>query len=112
MSKIQNHVFFKSHYMEYNVNLIAEDMVNADVYKHTAKSGLDKLQNILLIAYGQTGSGKTHTLCGNSNENGLITQVIKDKIDQGLTCQIKALEIYQNEIYDLLSVSANQTFFL
>ena len=96
--------------MEYNANLIAEDMVNADVYRHTIKSGLDKLQNILLIAYGQTGSGKTHTLCGNSNEDGLITQVIKDKMNQGLTCQIKALEIYKNEVYDLLSVSKTKLF--
>ena len=111
VKNLKPRVSSKSHYMEYNANLIAEDMVNADVYRHTIKSGLDKLQNILLIAYGQTGSGKTHTLCGNSNEDGLITQVIKDKIDQGLTCQIKALEIYQNEIYDLLSVSKTKLFF-
>ncbi len=111
VKNLKPRVSSKSHYMEYNANLIAEDMVNGDVYRHTIKSGLDKLQNILLIAYGQTGSGKTHTLCGNSNEDGLITQVIKDKIDQGLTCQIKALEIYQNEVYDLLSVSKTKLFF-
>ena len=111
VKNLKPRVSSKSHYMEYNANLIAEDMVNADVYRHTVKSGLDKLQNILLIAYGQTGSGKTHTLCGNSNEDGLITQVIRDKIDQGLTCQIKALEIYQNEVYDLLSVSKTKLFF-
>ena len=111
VKNLKPRVSSKSHYMEYNANLIAEDMVNADVYRYTIKSGLDKLQNILLIAYGQTGSGKTHTLCGNSNEDGLITQVIKDKIDQGLTCQIKALEIYQNEVYDLLSVSKTKLFF-
>tara|TARA_B100000242_G_scaffold294297_1_gene276117 strand:+ start:9694 stop:10995 length:1302 start_codon:yes stop_codon:yes gene_type:complete len=111
VKNLKPRVSSKSHYMEYNANLIAEDMVNGDVYRHTIKSGLDKLQNILLIAYGQTGSGKTHTLCGNSNEDGLITQVIRDKIDQGLTCQIKALEIYQNEVYDLLSVSKTKLFF-
>ena len=111
VKNLKPRVSSKSHYMEYNANLIAEDMVNTDVYRHTIKSGLDKLQNILLIAYGQTGSGKTHTLCGNSNEDGLISQVIKDKIAQGLTCQIKALEIYQNEVYDLLSGSKTKLFF-
>lgn len=111
VKNLKPRVTSKTQYMEYNANLIAEDKVNTDVYKDTIKSGLDKLQNILLIAYGQTGSGKTHTLCGNSNEDGLITQVIKDKIDQGLTCQIKALEIYQNEVYDLLCRCKTKLFF-
>tara|TARA_B100000401_G_scaffold438434_1_gene387080 strand:+ start:6993 stop:8282 length:1290 start_codon:yes stop_codon:yes gene_type:complete len=111
VKNLKPRVSSKSQYMEYNANLITEDMVNKDVYTETIKGGLDKLQNILLIAYGQTGSGKTHTLCGNSNEDGLITQVIKDKLDQGLTCQIKTLEIYQNEVYDLLSKSKPKLFF-
>ena len=111
VKNLKPRVSSKSQYMEYNANLITEDMVNKDVYTQTIKGGLDKLQNILLIAYGQTGSGKTHTLCGNSNEDGLITQVIKDKLDQGLSCQIKTLEIYQNEVYDLLSKSKSKLFF-
>lgn len=111
IKNLKPRVSSKSQYMEYNANLITEDMVNKDVYDYTIKNGLAKLQNILLIAYGQTGSGKTHTLCGNNNEDGLVPQVIKDKLDQGITCQIKTLEIYQNEVYDLLSESKPKLFF-
>lgn len=111
VKNLKPRVFSKSQYMEYNANLITEDMINKDVYRQTIKKGLDKLQNILLIAYGQTGSGKTHTLCGNTKEDGLITKVIKEKLKQGLTCQIKTLEIYQNEVYDLLSRTKTKLFF-
>lgn len=111
VKNLKPRVFSKSQYMEYKANLITDEMLNNDVYKYTIKNGLDKLQNILLIAYGQTGSGKTHTLCGNNQEDGLITKVIKDKLDQGLACEIKTLEIYQNEVYDLLSQSKTKLLF-
>ena len=41
----------------------------------------------------------------------MITKVIKEKLKQGLTCQIKTLEIYQNEVYDLLSRTKTKLFF-
>lgn len=70
--------------------------------------------NATILAYGQTGSGKTYTmgssLASKEEDEGIIGRVIKDifneidrrkeKIEFGL--KVSFLEIYNEEIYDLL----------
>lgn len=73
--------------------------------------------NATILAYGQTGSGKTFTM-GSSistkpEEEGIIGRVIKelfseierkkDKIE--FILKISFLEIYNEEIYDLLDTT-------
>lgn len=55
--------------------------------------------------YGQTTSGKTYTMLGNLNTEGLIVYSLKDifgKKDENTTIKISYLEIYNEQINDLL----------
>ncbi|VDL83548.1 unnamed protein product [Nippostrongylus brasiliensis] len=68
--------------------------------------------NVSIIAYGQTGSGKTYTMRGGYGDlEGIIPRAVKflfqsrDKLaDLDWTFDFKAsfLEIYNEEVYDLL----------
>ncbi|KAL9190870.1 hypothetical protein ACHAXT_000576 [Thalassiosira profunda] len=70
--------------------------------------------NACIFAYGQTGSGKTFTMEGSSKSNTGISQRTIQKIfsllnDRALqqpgfefTIQVALLEIYNDEVYDLL----------
>ncbi|ELU11503.1 hypothetical protein CAPTEDRAFT_221617 [Capitella teleta] len=78
--------------------------------------------NVCVMAYGQTGSGKTHTMVGSHDndlynvnldphpEEGIIPRavrelfrLIQDKPAGLHSVEISVLEIYNNEIRDLLS---------
>ena len=82
--------------------------------------------NCTIMAYGQTGSGKTYTMgtsdikCQNLETQGLIPRFVNDLFenlnqpqegDQKTVFKIKAsfLEIYGEDIFDLLSANSAQT---
>ena len=71
--------------------------------------------NVSTFAYGQTGSGKTYTI-GSSKVNataldeteGIISRTLRNLFysnDENLIIRISLIEIYKDNVYDLLSVS-------
>ena len=55
--------------------------------------------------YGQTTSGKTYTMLGDQQTEGLILLSLRDifnKKDENTTINISYLEIYNEQINDLL----------
>jgi kinesin family protein C1 len=92
-----------------------------DVFSHIAQfvqSGLDGY-NVSMFAYGQTGSGKTHTMEGNDFDQGIIPRSVHqifETIEQRAQMveyrnwtyrvNVAYLEIYQNEIRDLLNAKS------
>ncbi|XP_068132605.1 uncharacterized protein [Hyperolius riggenbachi] len=71
--------------------------------------------NVCIIAYGQTGSGKTYTMMGNDKKPGVNIRSIRELLH---ICQqrekikyitkIAMLEIYNENVWDLLSQSGNK----
>ncbi|XP_024883411.1 chromosome-associated kinesin KIF4 [Temnothorax curvispinosus] len=69
--------------------------------------------NVTILAYGQTGSGKTHSMGTNYTgvgEKGIIPRVIYDifdiiesKKDWNFKVAVSFMELYQEQLYDLLS---------
>jgi len=70
--------------------------------------------NATVFAYGATGSGKTHTMIGNSSLPGVMPQALQDlfaridnrKDERVFTILISYLEIYNEQIRDLLVESS------
>ncbi|XP_078482959.1 kinesin-like protein KIF22 [Ciona intestinalis] len=74
---------------------------------------LTHLENVSVFAYGPTGSGKTHTILGTDDSPGFIPRVmqslftkVRQNNEPGLqTLSMSYIEIYQENIIDLLSTS-------
>ncbi|KAM5172007.1 uncharacterized protein ACMZJ9_004849 [Mantella aurantiaca] len=88
-----------------------------DVFEGTLpiiKSCVDGF-NVCILAYGQTGSGKTYTMMGNEQKPGVNIRSIRELLH---ICQkrdnikyitkISMLEIYNENICDLLSQNGNK----
>ncbi|GFY82783.1 P-loop containing nucleoside triphosphate hydrolases superfamily protein [Actinidia rufa] len=73
-----------------------------------------------IMMYGPTGSGKSHTMFGCAKQQGIVYRSLKDILDEGdgenlgsdqsgvgigTFVQVTVLEIYNEEIYDLLSTN-------
>ena len=66
--------------------------------------------NATIFTYGQTGSGKTHSILGNKEDPGFIPRTIDDVFEHvdaniatmSYTIQVSYLEVYNEEINDLL----------
>ncbi|XAR57446.1 Plus-end-directed kinesin ATPase [Bertholletia excelsa] len=69
-----------------------------------------------IMMYGPTGSGKSHTMFGSAKQQGIVYRSLKDilggdedggeseqRVGIGTFVQVTVLEIYNEEIYDLLS---------
>jgi kinesin family protein 4/21/27 len=114
--------------------VLDQDASQADLYDATARDVVDeylKGHNITFLAYGQTSSGKSYSM-GTTGEDvdysgtdftartGLIPRTVKAIFDQaeatraasGLgaswECRLSFLELYNEEIIDLLSGSGVQ----
>ncbi|KAM4529544.1 kinesin-like protein KIF25 [Fundulus diaphanus] len=77
--------------------------------------------NVCIMAYGQTGSGKTHTMMGSQSleaksdmlqesQEGIIPKaaaelfrLISEKPAESHTVEVSVMEVYNNEVYDLLA---------
>lgn len=70
--------------------------------------------NVTILAYGQTGSGKTHSMGTNYSESngndGVIPRAVEDifetiklKEDWDYKVAVSFMELYQEQLYDLLA---------
>eukprot|EP00210_Caulerpa_lentillifera_P004934 g4708.t1 len=83
-----------------------------EVYSETSQliqSALDGY-NVCIFCYGQTGSGKTHTLTGSGNCEGIIPLFMRDLFNsdtelEKTSISVYMLELYQEDLLDLLSMS-------
>eukprot|EP00899_Mesostigma_viride_P002626 jgi/Mesvir1/12364/Mv00547-RA.1 len=70
--------------------------------------------NVCIFCYGQTGSGKTHTILGNEAEPGILPRamscVYKARETANVAVQCYMLELYQDNLMDLLSPDKNPAF--
>ncbi len=99
----------KQYFSSYkNLNILTDNLNNYEIYQKTIKQDIASLKSNLLIAYGQTGSGKTHTLTGTNNEIGIIPIAIAKLLDKDLNIELKVLEVYNDNIYDLVSENINR----
>lgn len=72
-----------------------------------------------IMMYGPTGSGKSHTMFGCGKEQGIVYKSLRDILGNnedeeigGMFVQVSVLEIYNEEIYDLLSTNTGGGFSL
>ncbi|THH10089.1 hypothetical protein EW145_g1567 [Phellinidium pouzarii] len=90
------------------------DSRQTDIYEATARPLLDGLingYNATVFAYGATGCGKTHTISGTDADPGIIYLTMSDlfrkieekKSDYNIDIYVTFLEIYNEEIRDLLA---------
>ncbi|KAG0482418.1 hypothetical protein HPP92_010502 [Vanilla planifolia] len=67
--------------------------------------------NGTVFAYGQTSSGKTYTMTGSASQPGIIPlsvhelfRIIQEKVDREFLVRVSYMEIYNEEINDLLAL--------
>ncbi|XP_052859823.1 chromosome-associated kinesin KIF4A-like [Anopheles cruzii] len=95
----------------------APEASQEQLYENVVSQMLDKLFagfNVTILAYGQTGSGKTYTMgtdfAGDMGDRiGVIPRAIVDifeKVEQArdIRTSCSFVELYQENVYDLLSV--------
>lgn len=61
--------------------------------------------NGCVFAYGATGAGKSYTMHGTAEQPGIIPRAVAqlfDAVSPDTTLTMSALEIYNNQLYDLL----------
>ncbi|GFP98842.1 kinesin-like protein kifc3 [Phtheirospermum japonicum] len=89
-----------------------------DVFEETAPLAMSVLDgyNVCVFAYGQTGTGKTFTMEGTSEERGVnyrtlekLFGIIEERNNTyRYEVSVSVLEVYNEQIRDLLSVSDSQ----
>ncbi|XP_053568908.1 kinesin-like protein KIF9 [Bombina bombina] len=101
----------------FNVDGFLHNTSQDTVYETVAKSVVTRAldgYNGTIMCYGQTGAGKTYTITGAENykHRGIIPRAlqqvfkeIKERKDQSVTVQVSYLEIYNENMFDLLSSS-------
>ena len=101
--------------------IFGENTKNIEIYQKICKTSVEELfskhKNSLIFVYGITNSGKTYTVNGDLENPGILQyslsklveefKKLKEKNDEWkLTCTY--IEIYNEEIFDLLSVERNK----
>lgn len=103
----------------FNFNHIFNNEIDQNnIWNITTKPTIDdfifKYKPGLIFAYGISNSGKTHTIVGNINNQGILPKSLIyvysyiDEINKGysnykLSLKCSYVEIYNEEVYDLLS---------
>ncbi|KAK3133349.1 hypothetical protein QOZ80_6AG0535400 [Eleusine coracana subsp. coracana] len=92
--------------------IFGQDCRTAEVYDARTKHIVDSVVrgfNGTVFAYGQTSSGKTYTMRGCDSEQGIIPlavhglfQHIQENVDREFLLRMSYMEIYNEEINDLL----------
>nr|BAA88837.1 kinesin like protein [Caenorhabditis elegans] len=98
-----------------------ENSTQSDLYEETFRDLVDSVlngYNATIFAYGQTGTGKTHTMEGKSSDpeqRGVIYKCIDHIFEhmaashnQEYLVRASYLEIYQEELRDLLEAESNK----
>jgi len=91
-----------------------------DIFNGVVADLVDRVcdgENATVFAYGATGSGKTYTMLGSPSEPGitvlamqrLFNQLEQEIGDQLVTLECSFLEVYCEQIKDLLDVSEAKT---
>lgn len=84
-------------------------------------NGVKLGEKCTIMMYGPTGSGKSHTMFGCSKQAGIVYRSLRDilgdgggdgdgdgeQLGLGTFVQVTVLEIYNEEIYDLLSTNGS-----
>ncbi|XP_010543512.1 PREDICTED: kinesin-like protein KIN-7O isoform X2 [Tarenaya hassleriana] len=93
--------------------IFGEDSKTVEVYEGRTKelvAAAVRGFNGTVFAYGQTSSGKTHTMRGSPNEPGVIPLAVHDlfdiilqDVDREFLLRMSYLEIYNEDINDLLA---------
>ncbi|XP_010935957.1 kinesin-like protein KIN-10A [Elaeis guineensis] len=105
---------------------IAEDEDLEGFYKRFVEPRINGVRlgsKCTIMMYGPTGSGKSHTMFGCSKQPGIVYRALRDILGEGdgdkendvddggfglgMFVQVAVLEIYNEEIYDLLSGHSN-----
>ncbi|PHT85594.1 hypothetical protein T459_07700 [Capsicum annuum] len=94
-----------------------------DFYKKFVESRIEGVklgEKCTIMMYGPTGAGKSHTMFGSGKQPGIVYRSLKDilgdgneendencekKFGVGTFVHVTVLEIYNEEIYDLLSTT-------
>jgi len=100
-----------------------QNMSQATIYEDSAFSLVESVvegYNGTIFAYGQTGCGKTFTMMGIQNDEtlkgiiprtfGHIMDVIETNTNKNFLLRCSYLEIYNEEIHDLLSADVRQRY--
>lgn len=110
----------KTYYFD---NVFDGDSSQLDLYVDTARPIVEKVlegYNGTIFAYGQTGTGKTYTMSGNSETpqtKGIIPNafahifghIAKAKENQKFLVRVSYMEIYNEEVRDLLGKDATKS---
>jgi hypothetical protein len=91
-----------------NMNIFDANYDNLSIFNNYYKALLEEfitnnIPTFSTLAYGQTGSGKTYTIFGTKENKGLIYHTIELLLNNNIKPDISCLEIYNNNIYDVLS---------
>lgn len=90
----------------------------SDLFEKTTKFLIDGVANgynATVFAYGSTGAGKTHTMIGDSERPGLMILTFEEiflsierlSVERQYKVKLSYLEIYNEEVRDLFSASAD-----
>ncbi|XP_027337202.1 kinesin-like protein KIN-7O [Abrus precatorius] len=109
-----NSIFIPNHSSKFEFDQIfSENCKTAQVYEARTKDIVEAAVrgfNGTVFAYGQTNSGKTYTMRGSKAEPGVIPLAIRDlfhiiqrDVDREFLLRMSYMEIYNEEINDLLA---------